>query len=166
MRWPWSKPVSVMSERLRCLLIQTITRWRSRRRTMVRAKRSSRFLLLKGFVSDLSAELIATPGSRQQVSSKTVPWASSNGCDKCATRQNIQTTIGRQRRTKTWLKRSPRPFRSSMSVPSTCVATASRRIWVQLFARIGFDNLSLQTYLTAGPKESRAWTIPKGAAAP
>ncbi|GAA1528179.1 hypothetical protein GCM10009691_00010 [Brevibacterium picturae] len=57
MRWPWSKPVSVMSERLRCLLIQTITRWRSRRRTMVRAKRSSRFLLLKGFVSDLSAEL-------------------------------------------------------------------------------------------------------------
>ena len=53
-----------------------------------------------------------------------------------------------------------------MSVPSTCVATASRRIWVQLFARIGFDNLSLQTYLTAGPKESRAWTIPKGATAP
>jgi ribosome-binding ATPase YchF (GTP1/OBG family) len=26
--------------------------------------------------------------------------------------------------------------------------------------------LGLQTYLTAGPKESRAWTIPKGATAP
>ncbi len=33
-------------------------------------------------------------------------------------------------------------------------------------ARIGFDTLGLQTYLTAGPKESRAWTIPKGARAP
>ena len=33
-------------------------------------------------------------------------------------------------------------------------------------ARLGFDTLGLQTYLTAGPKESRAWTIPKGATAP
>ena len=33
-------------------------------------------------------------------------------------------------------------------------------------ARVGFDTLGLQTYLTAGPKESRAWTIPKGATAP
>ncbi len=33
-------------------------------------------------------------------------------------------------------------------------------------ARIGFDTLGLQTYLTAGPKETRAWTIPKGATAP
>ena len=33
-------------------------------------------------------------------------------------------------------------------------------------ARIGFDTLGLQTYLTAGPKEVRAWTIPKGAKAP
>ena len=33
-------------------------------------------------------------------------------------------------------------------------------------ARIGFDTLGLQTYLTAGPKESRAWTIKKGATAP
>jgi ribosome-binding ATPase YchF (GTP1/OBG family) len=32
--------------------------------------------------------------------------------------------------------------------------------------RIGFDALGLQTFLTAGPKESRAWTIRKGAAAP
>ncbi|MFG2005722.1 redox-regulated ATPase YchF [Spirillospora sp. NPDC048911] len=32
--------------------------------------------------------------------------------------------------------------------------------------RIGFDTLGLQTYLTAGPKESRAWTIRKGATAP
>ncbi|HEY5820340.1 MAG TPA: redox-regulated ATPase YchF [Propionibacteriaceae bacterium] len=33
-------------------------------------------------------------------------------------------------------------------------------------ARVGFDTLGLQTYLTAGPKESRAWTIAKGATAP
>ena len=33
-------------------------------------------------------------------------------------------------------------------------------------ARIGFDTLGLQTYLTAGPKESRAWTIHQGDTAP
>ncbi|HRN29427.1 MAG TPA: DUF933 domain-containing protein, partial [Terrimesophilobacter sp.] len=33
-------------------------------------------------------------------------------------------------------------------------------------ARIGFDTLGLQTYLTAGPKEARAWTIGKGWKAP
>ncbi len=33
-------------------------------------------------------------------------------------------------------------------------------------ARVGFHSLGLQTYLTAGPKESRAWTIPQGATAP
>ena len=33
-------------------------------------------------------------------------------------------------------------------------------------ARVGFDTLGLQTYLTAGPKEVRAWTINKGATAP
>ncbi|MDQ1530679.1 MAG: ribosome-binding ATPase [Microbacteriaceae bacterium] len=33
-------------------------------------------------------------------------------------------------------------------------------------ARIGFETLGLQTYLTAGPKETRAWTIPKGSLAP
>ncbi|MDR1999595.1 MAG: redox-regulated ATPase YchF [Frankiaceae bacterium] len=33
-------------------------------------------------------------------------------------------------------------------------------------ARLGFATLGLQTYLTAGPKESRAWTIPVGATAP
>jgi GTP-binding protein YchF len=33
-------------------------------------------------------------------------------------------------------------------------------------ARIGFHTLGLQTYLTAGPKEARAWTIKKGATAP
>jgi GTP-binding protein YchF len=32
--------------------------------------------------------------------------------------------------------------------------------------RVGFATLGLQTYLTAGPKESRAWTIPIGATAP
>jgi ribosome-binding ATPase len=33
-------------------------------------------------------------------------------------------------------------------------------------ARVGFETLGLQTYLTAGPKESRAWTIRRGATAP
>ena len=33
-------------------------------------------------------------------------------------------------------------------------------------ARKGFHTLGLQTYLTAGPKESRAWTIRKGWTAP
>jgi GTP-binding protein YchF len=32
--------------------------------------------------------------------------------------------------------------------------------------RVGFTTLGLQTYLTAGPKETRAWTIKKGATAP
>jgi GTP-binding protein YchF len=32
--------------------------------------------------------------------------------------------------------------------------------------RIGFETLGLQTYLTAGPKESRAWTIHRGDTAP
>jgi GTP-binding protein YchF len=33
-------------------------------------------------------------------------------------------------------------------------------------ARTGFHTLGLQTYLTAGPKEARAWTVPRGATAP
>jgi GTP-binding protein YchF len=33
-------------------------------------------------------------------------------------------------------------------------------------AHLGFRALGLQTYLTAGPKEARAWTIPVGATAP
>ncbi|MDO5721926.1 MAG: redox-regulated ATPase YchF [Actinomycetaceae bacterium] len=33
-------------------------------------------------------------------------------------------------------------------------------------ARVGFDTLGLQTYLTAGPKEARAWTIHRGWTAP
>jgi ribosome-binding ATPase len=37
---------------------------------------------------------------------------------------------------------------------------------LDVLARVGFETLGLQTYLTAGPKESRAWTIPKGATAP
>ncbi|MBO0868237.1 MAG: redox-regulated ATPase YchF [Micromonosporaceae bacterium] len=32
--------------------------------------------------------------------------------------------------------------------------------------RIGFRTLGLQTFLTAGPKEARAWTVPVGATAP
>lgn len=37
---------------------------------------------------------------------------------------------------------------------------------LEVLARVGFATLGLQTYLTAGPKESRAWTIPQGATAP
>jgi len=33
-------------------------------------------------------------------------------------------------------------------------------------ARVGFDTLGLQTFLTAGPKEARAWTIRRGWTAP
>lgn len=33
-------------------------------------------------------------------------------------------------------------------------------------ARVGFETLGLQTYLTAGPKETRAWTIRQGWTAP
>ncbi|WP_460602909.1 redox-regulated ATPase YchF [Jatrophihabitans fulvus] len=37
---------------------------------------------------------------------------------------------------------------------------------IDQLARVGFDTLGLQTFLTAGPKESRAWTIKVGATAP
>ncbi len=37
---------------------------------------------------------------------------------------------------------------------------------LQILAGVGFQTLGLQTYLTAGPKESRAWTIRQGATAP
>jgi ribosome-binding ATPase len=37
---------------------------------------------------------------------------------------------------------------------------------LDMLARVGFDTLGLRTYLTAGPKEARAWTIRKGATAP
>jgi len=37
---------------------------------------------------------------------------------------------------------------------------------LDVLARVGFATLGLQTFLTAGPKESRAWTIRKGATAP
>jgi GTP-binding protein YchF len=37
---------------------------------------------------------------------------------------------------------------------------------IDQLAHVGFRTLGLQTFLTAGPKESRAWTITKGATAP
>lgn len=37
---------------------------------------------------------------------------------------------------------------------------------LDVLARVGYDTLGLQSYLTAGPKEARGWTIPKGATAP
>lgn len=37
---------------------------------------------------------------------------------------------------------------------------------LERLAKVGFDTLGLQTYLTAGEKESKAWTIKKGFTAP
>jgi hypothetical protein len=37
---------------------------------------------------------------------------------------------------------------------------------ISVLSRVGFNTLGLQTYLTAGPKETRAWTIKRGATAP
>ena len=45
-------------------------------------------------------------------------------------------------------------------------STGQNESGLDQLARIGFDTLGLQTYLTAGPKESRAWTIRKGWKAP
>jgi GTP-binding protein YchF len=45
-------------------------------------------------------------------------------------------------------------------------STGHEEAGLDQLARVGFDTLGLQTYLTAGPKESRAWTIRKGSTAP
>ncbi|MCU1410030.1 MAG: ychF [Rhodoglobus sp.] len=45
-------------------------------------------------------------------------------------------------------------------------STGQEESGLDQLARIGFDTLGLQTYLTAGPKEARAWTIRKGDKAP
>jgi GTP-binding protein YchF len=37
---------------------------------------------------------------------------------------------------------------------------------LDVLARVGFETLGLQTFLTAGPKETRAWNIRRGATAP
>ncbi|MGO1591862.1 MAG: redox-regulated ATPase YchF [Ancrocorticia sp.] len=45
-------------------------------------------------------------------------------------------------------------------------STGQEESGLDQLARVGFDTLGLQTYLTAGEKESRAWTIHKGDTAP
>ncbi|PMC76414.1 MULTISPECIES: redox-regulated ATPase YchF [unclassified Brachybacterium] len=45
-------------------------------------------------------------------------------------------------------------------------STGQEESGMDQLARVGFATLGLQTYLTAGPKEARAWTIPQGATAP
>ncbi len=45
-------------------------------------------------------------------------------------------------------------------------STGQEESGLDQLARVGFDTLGLQTFLTAGPKESRAWTIHKGWTAP
>lgn len=37
---------------------------------------------------------------------------------------------------------------------------------LERLSKVGFETLGLQTYLTTGPKESKAWTIPRNATAP
>ena len=44
--------------------------------------------------------------------------------------------------------------------------TARTESGLDQLARVGFHTLGLQTYLTAGPKEARAWTIHQGDTAP
>ncbi len=59
---------------------------------------------------------------------------------------------------------------SSTSTPTDAAellaSTGQEESGLDQLARIGFDTLGLQTYLTAGPKEARAWTIGKGWKAP
>ncbi|HEY8588900.1 MAG TPA: redox-regulated ATPase YchF [Naasia sp.] len=45
-------------------------------------------------------------------------------------------------------------------------STGQEESGLDQLARVGFGALGLQTYLTAGPKEARAWTIGKGWTAP
>ncbi|MEZ7898161.1 MAG: redox-regulated ATPase YchF [Flaviflexus sp.] len=45
-------------------------------------------------------------------------------------------------------------------------ATGQEEAGLDKLARVGFETLGLQTYLTAGEKETRAWTIKKGWTAP
>ncbi|RNE63800.1 redox-regulated ATPase YchF [Cryobacterium tepidiphilum] len=45
-------------------------------------------------------------------------------------------------------------------------STGQEESGLDQLARVGFSTLGLQTYLTAGPKESRAWTIHQGWTAP
>jgi hypothetical protein len=44
--------------------------------------------------------------------------------------------------------------------------SGQRESGLDQLARVGFSTLGLQTFLTAGPKESRAWTIRRGWTAP
>jgi hypothetical protein len=45
-------------------------------------------------------------------------------------------------------------------------STGQAESGLDVLARVGFATLGLATYLTAGPKEARAWTIRQGATAP
>jgi ribosome-binding ATPase len=54
----------------------------------------------------------------------------------------------------------------SVDAAELLASTGQTESGLDQLARIGFDTLGLQTYLTAGPKESRAWTVRQGATAP
>ncbi len=64
-------------------------------------------------------------------------------------------------------KIEPNSRSSTTSRPPSCWSRSVRPSGgLDALARAGFHTLKLQTYLTAGPKEARAWTIHQGDTAP
>ena len=59
-----------------------------------------------------------------------------------------------------------RDFAALFNTWNTGFSMGQEESGIDQLARIGFETLGLQTFLTAGPKESRAWTIKKGTTAP
>ena len=111
-----------------------------------------------------SASCRCSPPSRSSTSSTATPTSSPT----TTSRSGCRTSSRRPRRSSS--TPSSRPSWSSSTTtrrPTRCSPRwASRSPGLDLLARVGFDTLGLQTYLTAGPKETRAWTIRKGATAP
>lgn len=58
------------------------------------------------------------------------------------------------------------PGLSEQDVKDMLAADGLKESGLDQLARVGFDTLGLQTFLTAGPKEVHAWTIHKGWTAP
>ena len=58
------------------------------------------------------------------------------------------------------------PDLSEQDVKDMLEADGLKESGLDQLARVGFDTLGLQTFLTAGPKEVHAWTIHKGWTAP
>ena len=90
------------------------------------------------------------------------------GADGCRAHGRARSPRRARRTPCSSTRRSSRS--SSTSTPRTPPSCSRRpartESGLDQLARIGFDTLGLQTYLTAGPKEARAWTIGKGWKAP